>query len=118
MKNENSSLEEPPELESTERASPPPSLGLPEHHHQVLRIFGKNTTWLLLDRAGLKVGTMLAGLVLIGYLGPANVGIYATAIAVGSLVNVLLDLGLTRYAARTISAFPEEAPPIEGRRLR
>jgi len=91
---------------------PSASLELPEHHHQVLRIFGKNTTWLLLDRAGLKVGAMLAGLVLIGYLGPANVGIYTTAIAVGSLVNVLLDLGLTRYAARTVAAFPEEAPSI------
>jgi O-antigen/teichoic acid export membrane protein len=85
---------------------------LPEHGHEVLRIFGKNTTWLLLDRAGLKVGAMLAGLVLIGYLGPANMGIYTTAIAVGSVLNVILDLGLTLYAARVVAASPEEAPSI------
>jgi O-antigen/teichoic acid export membrane protein len=91
-----------------------PAAGLPDHYHEVMRTFGKNTTWLLLDRAGLKVGAMLAGLVLIGYLGPANVGVYTTAIAVGSLVNVLLDLGLTRYAARVVSAFPDEARPVLG----
>jgi len=87
-------------------------LGLPAHGHEVMRIFGKNTIWLLLDRAGLKVGAMLAGLVLIGYLGPANVGIYTTAIAVGALLNTILDLGLTRYAARTVAAAPQEAPAI------
>jgi O-antigen/teichoic acid export membrane protein len=92
--------------------SPPVSFGLPEHGHQVMRIFGKNTTWLLLDRAGLKVGALLAGLVLIGYLGPANVGIYTTAIALGSLLNTVLDLGLTRYGARVVAASPQEAPSI------
>ena len=92
--------------------TPEPALGLPAHGHEVMRIFGKNTLWLLLDRAGLKVGAMLAGLALIGYLGPANVGIYTTAIAIGALLNTILDLGLTRYAARTVAAAPQEAPAI------
>jgi O-antigen/teichoic acid export membrane protein len=86
--------------------------GLPEHGHEVLRLFGKNTLWLLLDRAGLKVGAMLAGIILVGYLGPANVGIYSTALAVGCLLNALLDLGLTRYAARAVAATPGEAQSI------
>ena len=77
-----------------------------------MRVFGKNTLWLLLDRAGLKVGAMLAGLVLLGYLGPANVGIYSTAIAVGCVLNALLDLGLTRYAARAVAADRSEARPV------
>jgi len=85
---------------------------LPEHGHQVMRIFGKNTLWLLLDRAGLKVGAMLAGLALVGYLGPANLGVYSTAIAVGTLLNALTDLGITRYAARVVAAYPQEASPI------
>ncbi len=112
MKNDPLTLEDatqPADLSCPEIRS---ASGLPEQHHEVMRTFGKNTIWLLLDRAGLKLGAMAAGLVLLGYLGPANVGIYTTAIAVGSLVNVLLDLGLTRYAARVVSAFPEEAPPI------
>src|SRR5271166_2437133 len=88
------------------------ALHLPEHGHQVMRVFGKNTLWLLLDRAGLKVGAMLAGLVLVGYLGPASLGIYSTAIAIGTLLNALIDLGLTRYAARVVAASPEEAAPI------
>ena len=88
------------------------ALYLPEHGHQVMRLFGKNTLWLLLDRAGLKVGAMLAGLVLVAYLGPANLGIYSTAIAIGTLLNALIDLGLTRYAARVVAASPEEAAPI------
>jgi O-antigen/teichoic acid export membrane protein len=86
--------------------------GLPQHGPEVLRLFGKNTLWLLLDRAGLKVGTMLAGVILLGYLGPANVGIYSTAIAVGCLLNALLDLGLTRYAARAVAATPGQARSI------
>src|SRR5271157_3685998 len=88
------------------------ALYLREHGHQVMRLFGKNTLWLLLDRAGLKVGAMLAGLVLVAYLGPANLGIYSTAIAIGTLLNALIDLGLTRYAARVVAASPEEAAPI------
>src|ERR1035438_7900118 len=86
--------------------------GLPIYGHEVLRLFGKNTLWLLLDRAGLKVGAMLAGIILVGYLGPANVGIYSTALAVGCLLNALLDLGLTRYAARAVAATPGEAQSI------
>ena len=55
---------------------------------------------------------MLAGVILVGYLGPANVGIYSTALAVGCLLNALLDLGLTRYAARAVAATPGEAQSI------
>lgn len=93
-------------------ARPTASLQLPEHGHQLMRIFGKNTLWLLLDRAGLKMGAMLAGLVLVGYLGPTNLGVYSTAIAVGTLLNALTDFGITRYAARVVSAYPQEAPFI------
>lgn len=95
-----------------EAPKPSATLDLPTHGHQVMRIFGKNTLWLLLDRAGLKVGAMLAGLVLVGYLGPANLGVYSTALAVGTILNALTDFGITRYAARTVAAYPEEAPKI------
>jgi O-antigen/teichoic acid export membrane protein len=87
-------------------------LDLPQHGHQVMRIFGRNTLWLLLDRAGLKVGAMLAGLVLVGYLGPANLGIYSMALAIGCLINTLTDFGLTRYAARNVAACADEAPSV------
>lgn len=95
-----------------ETSTPTATLDLPEHGHQVMRIFGKNTMWLLLDRAGLKVGAMLAGLALVGYLGPTNLGVYSTAIAIGALVNALTDMGVTRYAARVVSPYPQEARPI------
>ena len=48
-----------------------------------MRIFGKNTLWLLIDRVGLRVATMFAGLAMVGYLGPANFGLYSTVIALG-----------------------------------
>lgn len=105
-------LDRQPSPDEGHAPAPGKYVELPEHGHQVMRIFGKNTLWLLLDRAGLKVGAMLAGLVLVGYLGPANLGVYSTAIAVGTLLNALTDFGITRYAARVVSAYPQEAPPI------
>lgn len=85
---------------------------LPAQTHALLSIFGRNALWIWVDRAGLRIATLLAGLLLIGYLGPANYGIYATALSIGSLVNTALDFGLTRYAARTVAAAPWEGRPI------
>jgi len=80
--------------------------------HAVLSLFGRNTMWLWLDRATLSLGTMVAGLVLVRYLGPSRYGLYITAISLGALVSTVLDLGLTRYAAREVSATPCESGPI------
>jgi len=85
---------------------------LPSETSAILRVFGKNTLWLWLDLGGLRVGTMLAGLFLIRYFGPANFGIYSTALAIGWFANAVVDLGLTRYAARAVAATPKEAGPI------
>jgi O-antigen/teichoic acid export membrane protein len=85
---------------------------LPRETSAILRIFGRNTLWLWLDLGALRVGTMLAGLFLIRYFGPTNFGIYSTALAMGWLANAVVDLGLTRYAARAVAATPEEAPSI------
>ena len=85
---------------------------LPLETSAILRIFGKNTLWLWMDLGALRVGTMLAGLFLIRYFGPTNFGIYSTALAMGWLANAVVDLGLTRYAARAVAATPHEAPSI------
>jgi O-antigen/teichoic acid export membrane protein len=76
-----------------------------------LGIFGRNTLWLWVDRGALKTGTMIAGLFLVRYFGPTNFGIYSIAIATGTFANAILDLGLTRYAARIVAADPEEGRP-------
>lgn len=55
---------------------------------------------------------MLAGLFLIRYFGPAQFGIYSTALAVGWVLNAVIDLGLTRYAARAAAASSREIGPI------
>ena len=85
---------------------------LPAETAAILRIVGKNTLWLWLDLGALRLGTMLAGLFLIRYFGPANFGIYSMALAVGWLANAIIDLGLTRYSARAVAASPREAQPI------
>lgn len=85
---------------------------LPEQGHEIMRVFGRNTLWLLVDRAGLRVATMVAALAMVGYLGPANFGLYSTVIALGALANTFLDFGLTRYASRSVAATPSEAAPI------
>jgi len=84
------------------------SVDVPGH----LGVFGSNSLWLWLDRGALRIGTILAGLVLVRYLGPSNYGIYATAIATGAIANIVTDLGLTRYGARTAAAWPQEIPRI------
>ena len=85
---------------------------LPAGTSAILRIFGKNTLWLWLDLGALRLGTMLAGLFLIRYFGPANFGVYSMALAVGWLANAIIDLGLTRYSARAVAASPRESHPI------
>ncbi len=115
MQGESTHSERPCALQPTRevrRLAPADGRCLPESGSEVMRVFGRNTLWLLLDRAGLKVGAMLAGIILLWYLGPADVGVYSTAIAVGCLLNALLDLGLTRYAARAVAATPGEAQSI------
>jgi len=100
------------ELLTNESKTSPQATSLPPHTRSILGVFGKNTMWLMVDRVALRMGTAVAGLVLVGYLGPTNFGIYSTAIAIGTLVNVALDLGLTRYSARTVAANPGEGPRI------
>jgi len=74
--------------------------------------FGSNTLWLWIDKGALKVGTVLAGLFLVRYLGPTDFGTYSIALAAGAFVNAILDLGLTPYAARIVGADPGEGRPI------
>ena len=102
---------------TTELIKTPPAAtscpsGLPADTSAILRIFGRNTLWLWLDLGALRIGTMLAGLFLIRYFGPLNFGIYSSAIAFGWVANAVIDLGLTRYAARAVVATPDEARPI------
>ncbi len=96
----------------TQSAVAPCPNDLPAETSAILRIFGRNSLWLWLDLGALRIGTMLAGLLLIRYFGPANFGLYSSALAVGWVANALIDLGLTRYAARAVAATPDEAYPI------
>ena len=100
------------ELSRTEILIPSSPTPLPAESGAILRILGRNTFWLWLDLGALRIGTMLAGLFLIRYLGPANFGVYSTALAAGWLGNCLVDLGLTRYAARAVAASVGETRPI------
>lgn len=100
------------DLAQSTSVAPPMTESLPSGTSAILRVFGKNTLWLWLDLGALRVGTMLAGLFLIHYFGPANFGIYSTALAAGWLANAVVDIGLTRYAARAIAATAEEGRPI------
>jgi len=104
-------MPDPTKIEQLATACP---TELPAETAAILRIFGKNTLWLWLDLGALRLGTMLAGLFLIRYFGPANFGIYSMALAVGWLANAIIDLGLTRYSARAVAATPREAKPILG----
>jgi O-antigen/teichoic acid export membrane protein len=78
----------------------------------LLSIFGRNAFWLWIDRGLLAVGTLLAGLILVRYLGPTSYGLYSLAISAGATAGSFLDLGLTRYAARAIAAGPQAGPSI------
>src|SRR5215472_17681862 len=100
------------ELIKTQPAATSCPNALPADTSAILRIFGRNTLWLWLDLGALRIGTMLAGLFLIRYFGPANFGIYSTALAVGWIANAVIDLGLTRYAAQATAADIHEAGPI------
>lgn len=85
---------------------------LPSETDALLGILGRNTLWLWIDRGLLAIGTLVTGLLLVRYLGPGNYGLYSLAISLGALTASFLDLGLTRYAARTIAANPEDGPAI------
>jgi len=100
------------DLTKIEQLAAPCSGELPAETSAILRIFGENTLWLWLDLGALRLGTMLAGLFLIRYFGPANFGIYSMALAVGWVANAFIDLGLTRYSARAVAATPREVHPI------
>ena len=100
------------ELSKTEILIPGSPASLPAESGAILRILGRNTFWLWLDLGALRIGTMLAGLFLIRYFGPTNFGVYSTALAAGWIGNCVVDLGLTRYAARAVAASSEETRPI------
>jgi polysaccharide transporter, PST family len=110
----------PPTSEMRSTAPPPDAQQLvssttgelPADTSAIMRIFGRNTLWLWIDLGALRIGTALAGLFLIRYFGPVNFGIYATALAVGWFANAIIDLGLTRYAARAAAATLGEVKPI------
>lgn len=100
------------DMTKTNSLPPLAAAELPAEASAILRIFGRNTLWLWLDLGALRIGTMLAGLFLIRYFGPVNFGIYSMALAVGWVANAVIDLGLTRYAARAVAASAAEATPI------
>jgi O-antigen/teichoic acid export membrane protein len=85
---------------------------LPPESAAILRILGRNAFWLWIDLGALRIGTMVAGLFLIRYFGPVSFGVYSTAIAAGWIANAVVDLGLTRYAARAVSASASNARPV------
>ena len=82
------------------------------HPQKVLGTFGRSTLWLWLDRGGLRVGTALAGLWLVRYLGPADFGVYTTAIAYGAVLAAFLDFGLSVRGAREVGVNREEGKRI------
>jgi PST family polysaccharide transporter len=88
------------------------SQDLPDGTAAILGLLGRNTLWLWLDRGLLQVGTLVAGLLLVRYLGPANFGIYSIALSVGTVIGIGMDLGFTRYAARAVAASPQEGSAI------
>jgi len=100
------------ELSKTEALISVAPASLPAETSAILRILGRNTFWLWIDLGALRIGTMLAGLFLIRYLGPTNFGVYSTALAAGWIANSVVDIGLTRYAARAVAATLDEARPI------
>src|SRR5215469_9939019 len=100
------------DLTKIEQLAAPCSSELPAETSAILRIFGTNTLWLWLDLGALRLGTMLAGVFLIRYLGPRDFGLYSMALAVGWAANAVIDLGLTRYSARAVAATPNEVHPI------
>jgi len=100
------------ELSKTESLISVAPASLPAVTAAILRILGRNTFWLWIDLGALRIGTMLAGLFLIRYFGPTNFGVYSTALAAGWIANSVVDLGLTRYAARAVAATLDEARPI------
>jgi O-antigen/teichoic acid export membrane protein len=85
---------------------------LPMEMPTLLGILGRNALWLWIDRGLLAIGTLLAGLLLLRYLGPANYGLYSLAMSAGATAGSFLDLGLTRYAARAVAACPKVGPSI------
>jgi len=95
-----------------ELAQPSHGNDLPAHLPALLDLFGRNTFWLWMDRGVLSVGTLLAGLILVRYLGPHDYGLYSVALSIGVLTASVADIGLTRYAARTVAASPEEGSGI------
>jgi PST family polysaccharide transporter len=88
------------------------AIELQQRTHDALGSFGRNALWLWFDKGALKVGTVLAGLFLVRYLGPTDFGIYSIALAAGAFANAILDLGLTPYAARIVGADPGEGRSI------
>jgi O-antigen/teichoic acid export membrane protein len=97
---------------TTETATPsvPDQSGL--QPDRVLGVFGRSTLWLWLDRGGLRIGTMLAGLLLVRYLGPTDFGVYTTALAYGGLLGAVLDFGLSLRAFREVGVQREEGRKI------
>ena len=78
------------DLTKIEQLAAPCSGELPRETSAILRIFGENTLWLWLDLGALRLGTMLAGLFLIRYFGPANFGIYSMALAIGWVAKPMI----------------------------
>ena len=85
---------------------------MPSDTSGLLRLFGRNTFWIWVDRGVLSVGTLFAGLFLIRYLAPADFGLYSVALSAGMLAAVAMDLGYSRYAARAVAACPAEGRSI------
>ena len=85
---------------------------LPPGTAAILGVFGRNTLWIWVDRGLLAIGTLLAGLFLVRYLGPADFGLYSVALSAGLLFGVAMDLGYSRYAARAVAASPKEGRGI------
>lgn len=97
----------PTEIDNLVAAPEPKLLG-----SGLLRTFGRATLWLWFDRGALRLGTAVAGLLLIRYLGPVNYGTYATALSYGALLGAFLDLGLTLHAARVVGVEKDAGKPI------
>jgi O-antigen/teichoic acid export membrane protein len=97
-----------PPVETEDR----PAQGDTLHRHKVLSVLGRSTLWLWLDRGGLRVGTAVAGLLLVRYLGPSDFGIYTTALAYGGLLAAFLDFGLSLRAAREVGVQKQEGKRI------
>ncbi|KAF0811511.1 hypothetical protein IGB42_04043 [Andreprevotia sp. IGB-42] len=76
-----------------------------------------NSGWLIFDRAGRMLTSLLVGVWMIRYLGPSQYGELAYILACVAFFQVLVSLGLDSIVVREVAIDSEQAPHILGSTL-